>query len=229
LPKWSEAGEVTITAAEIAFKHDGCLLTKLSEVLPANYRLDPNIPRPDKKNITAFFSTPEIYTHAELGRIFGQLNGKLTSAKVRMTKVPKPSSIFEITFRDTPLHYFLSEDLIRVDGYNVTPDCERVNLRMIGITPNQLRDKMGDSIQIIEQQYQASLFDNDPLLTNPAQTKLISYLIDKGFYSLPKRGITLEQAATDLGVSDSQLSLQIRDINGRILREYVRKVRTPEL
>jgi predicted DNA binding protein len=58
---------------------------------------------------------------------------------------------------------------------------------------------------------------------NPEEEKLLTLLVDRGFFTLPTRGTTLGDIAKELSISDSKLSMDLRAISAKVFTEYLRR------
>jgi predicted DNA binding protein len=112
-----------------------------------------------------------------------------------------------------------------VDTYYANGEGERVGMSLRGVSTSQLfkdLSNVGDvrieTIGLVDrvEQVQGSILSS-------REAGYLGQLIDWGFFELPRRGITLEEAATRLAVSDSYLSLEVRRIADKVFREYLRR------
>jgi len=64
--------------------------------------------------------------------------------------------------------------------------------------------------------------DTEPFLPDD-ELSIVNNLINWGYYELPKRGITIQDAAKRLELTDAVLSQKIRTISESIFKEYLRQ------
>lgn len=214
--------EPTIMEVGLDISHTGCFLSHLAGLLDQHIMTQiPNDPVEDSV-VHIYFAVTQSFSRSELERLFGKFNGNFVQARV--SAPPRRPTFFDLKFEDSPMSKLFSISDSTVKTYVATPKKEKVTIELRGINVQDVTAKMQD-IASVDLSFARRIPTPDlaqELLT-PNDVGILQSLIDWGFFELPRRRITLEQAATKLDMKDSTLSLQMRTISDRVFREYLRR------
>jgi hypothetical protein len=162
-------------------------------------------------------------SETEISKLFRKFNGNLKQAVVYAP--PRQPTLFELYFRDNPIRAIFGLGSSTVERYVASPTTENVLVRLRGLTTHDITTKLS-KVEAVEihsvSRVSEPVLGLQPLLSTRELT-ILQCLLDWGFFALPRRGITLEQAASRLHVSDSQLSLELRKIADKVFKEYLRR------
>jgi len=214
-----------VAEATLSLDHAGCIMRELAKRLKQNLFIDiPVDPIENHDIVHAYFSIPQSLTEREIKELFKNFNGNLERAEVYAP--PNLPTVFEIYYRDPPLLEVLELEGVSVHRYVATQEDERIDVR---VRTKKLVD-VASILEKIENVHLESYRRIPTLEPVPAEAilsqkeiNILRNLLEWGYFSLPKKGITLQEAANRLGISDSKLSLELRNIADKVFREYLRR------
>jgi len=207
----------------LEYYHKDCALTTLSKGFDAGFQIRfSNQPITDG-HIAAFFSIPKALDKEAIYDAFRPVIKYIRKASAVLPDNPDESTLFEMEFIDRPIERFVHMRGINIDAYTVFPQKEQAQLDTIGVDPYSALRAVNRICKVINFQYKPKSWQ---AAIQPEHAELAQFLLDRGYFRLPTKGITLQQAARELHVSDSWLSLRVRDMEAEILKEYFRKTAT---
>lgn len=214
--------------AELDISHRDCLMTELSKRLS----MDMNVRMPSDAlqngSVYCTFAVPEALSPEEIGNLFKGLHSKVSKATVYFGRWERePVTGFEMLFHDEPIAGILGLRGCTIKRYSVTPIKENIMVDIFGVNPMKRLMSTVDKVEAVDIISTRSIDPMEEAIPRPIlshkEEELLRYLLEKGLYEIPKRGITLEKIAPEVGMSDSNLSLVLRRITSKVFAEYLRK------
>lgn len=222
--KWIiDETEPMMTEIGIEITHDDCFFTEFAR--QTNQEVHARVPTDPVENgvIHIYCVMPQALDKSEINQLFKKFNGNLVDARIYSR--PRKPTFFDLRFRDKPISALFSTPNSIVSGYVATSEKEKVSIQFspeVKLSDVTTKIKSMASVELSHVRRIPPQDFSEGLLTNHEVSTLQS-LVSWGFYDLPRRGITLEQAASRMGTADSTLSLHVRNITDKVAREYLRR------
>lgn len=216
------------TRADIDITHESCTMTELAKRLESSFSL--YMPNDAVRDDIIFgtFAIPKKYSQSEVSKLFEGLANSIVHAEIYFGDLGGVGFTgFELEYRDNPIAHIMQHPGFRIQEYWVTPEKENLIVDMWGLNPlRRFLSSIGDKVNAdIKSSIRVSPLEEPTprsLLTGE-ETDILQHLLDRGLYEIPKRGITLQQVAPELGRSDSKLSQDLRRITGKLFADYLKK------
>lgn len=219
-----DEAEPVFTELSISLEHEGCFLTSLAKHL--DQEIVTHIPTHHTKDniIHIYCASPQSLSRGEIKTLFDKLKANLISAKVY---TPGRSTFFDLRFKDAPISALFSTPNSSIKNYVATREKERVVMELRGESFQNVMARVNKLASAdISQVRRLSSEEMSVGLLPSDEMGLLQSLIQWGFYDLPSRRITLQEAAARLNIPDSTLSLRVRGLTDKVLREYLRQTMT---
>lgn len=216
------------TRADIDIMHEPCLMRELAKRLDSSFYL--SMPNDAVRDNIIFgaFAIPKQYSQREVNKLFEGLAERVIHAEIYFGDIDEVSFTgFELAYRDNPIAQILQHSGFRIQEYWVTPEKENLIVDMWGLNPlRRFLSSIGEGIDTdIKSSVRVSPLEEPApkSLLSEEETEILQHLLNRGLYEVPKRGITLQKVAPELGRSDSKLSQDLRRITGKIFADYLKK------
>jgi len=216
--------EPKFTELSINVEHKGCFLTALAKHLDQDIVAHMPTHSVKDKIIHVYCASSQSLDKSEIKTLFGKLNGNLVSAKVY---TPGRSTFFDLRYEDAPISALFSTPNSSIKNYVATRERERVVMELRGESFQNVMSRINElaSVEISQVRRMRPEEMSTGLLPSD-EMGLLQSLVQWGFYDLPSRRITLQEAAARLNVPDSTLSLRVRSLTDKVFREYMRQSMT---
>lgn len=208
-------------------EHEKCLMTTLANRLGLTLDVHLQLAAMKNGNINATFAIPHTLNKKEVINAFeGAPLDKVVNANINVDET-QDVTVFDITYKDSAIKWLVESPGLLLQTYRATPAAELVNLwspnaSAVETIRNGL-NKIGKGTIVSMKRVDRDDIVSKELLS-PEQNRVVLTLLENGFWSLPKRGVTLKEIAPKLGTSDTTLSLTVREIASKIFEDYAKKI-----
>lgn len=225
---WNIAeSQLYVQRAILRIEHSDCSMMQIADRLDQSIGVRIPAKTIEGDVIHAYFGIPKLLDKNDVENIFEKAEKTLVRVIVYLSPATmNPYTRFEIYYRDDPVTTLLSMPGTILKRYEVTADMEQMVVELIGSDPiGDIYRKTRDiaDVSVISSD-RISLEETDLNILTPREERLLSKLLERGFYSLPTRGATLKQIADELNISDSKLSLDVRGLSSKLFTEYLRRI-----
>jgi len=185
----------------------------------------PLVPMKGRK-VKVLFAIPRALKHEEIMKVFRDTQETLREARINVNE-HENMTVFNLTYKDPAIEWLIDTPELLLQTYQATPTREKVTLWTSNVdTIESIRgglNKVGEASIVSMKRVERDKMISKELLT-PSQYRVLATLLEHGFWDLPRKGITLKEVAPKLGMSDSTLSLIVREIIGKVLEAYADKM-----
>jgi len=207
-------------------QHDGCLMRTLANRLGMTIDARLLLAPMTERNVKVLFAIPKALGEEEVMKLFMGAQENLRNVAINVDE-REDVTVFNLTYKDSAIEWLIDTPGILLQTYRATPEQEKISIWApnIGVIES-LRDglnKIGKASIVSMKRVDRDEMVSRELLS-PSQYRVLTTLLQQGFWNLPRKGITLEEIAPKLGMSKSNLSMIVRDIAGKVLEDYAKKM-----
>lgn len=207
-------------------QHEKCLMTTLADRLGLTLDIHLQLAAMKGRNIYATFAFPHALKRREVIDAFNGVPDKVVKANINVDE-SQDVTVFNVIYKDSAIEWLADFPGLLLQTYKATPKMELVNM---WAPSSDAIEHVRDGLNKIGKGTVVSMkrVDRDDIvskeLLSPEQNRVIVTLLENGFWALPRRGITLKEIAPKLGISDTTLSLTVREIAAKIFEDYTKKI-----
>lgn len=208
-------------------RHEGCSMVNLAKRLEMTIEARlPTMPFKDN-NLQVCFAVPSALEHNYVKELFKGLENNVQKAFISINE-RQDITFFDLRFRDKPIELLVSTPWMMIQSYRADSKQEMVDLRLPRIDLiEEVRKKVNEighaEISSMNRVENSELVNKE--LLGPEESRILATLVSNGFWDLPRRRTTLKDLAPKMGMSDTTLSLIVRDISGKVFDEYIKKMK----